>query len=97
MEFRNQHHRGKVKQATASSRWIAPTKLKMNINGAFSENGAGISVAVRDHQGPVEALMVERIDDATNAKHVECLAFFKALQFAKDYGITHFIMEGDAL
>ena len=56
-----------------------------------------MGLAVRNHQGQVEAAMAERITEALSADHMECLPFLKALQFARDFGITHFIMEDDAL
>ncbi|XP_071926262.1 uncharacterized protein [Coffea arabica] len=98
-EYWNLHCKAELPKTDSSTKWVAPEEgiLKINADGAFSDTGAGIGVVVRDHQGQVEALMAERVSEALNAEHVECLAFLKALQFAKDFGISHLTLEGDAL
>ena len=80
-------------------KWTAPDEnlLKINVDRAFAENGAGIGLVVRKHPGQIAAVMAERLFGALSAEHVQCLAFFKALQFTRDFGISHFILEGDAL
>lgn len=67
------------------------------MDGAFTPERVGIGIIVRNNQGEVEAVMVENIQVACDAEHVELLAMLKALQFAKDFGISHCIIEGDAL
>ena len=98
-EYWNLHCKAELPETGSLTEWVAPEEgiLKINVDGAFSDTGAGIGVVVRDHQGQVEALMAERVSEALNAEHVECLAFLKALQFAKDFDISHLILEGDAL
>ena len=79
--------------------WVAPEENMLKIkyvDRAFTENGAVTGLVVRNHWGQLEAAMVERISGALNTEHVECPTFLKALKFARDFGITHFILEGDA-
>ncbi|XP_071902618.1 uncharacterized protein [Coffea arabica] len=81
------------------TKWVAldESYLNINVDGAFSEEAASIGVVVRNHLGQVEAVMATRVEGALNAEHVECLAFLTALEFARDFGISHFLLEGDAL
>ena len=95
----NVHKSVVVKRTDDHVKWTAPDEnlLKINVDRAFAENGAGIGLVVRKHLRQIEAVMAERLFGAFSAEHVQCLAFFKALQFTRDFGISHFILEGDAL
>lgn len=45
----------------------------------------------------IETMMTENIPQCFDVEHAETLVFLKALEFARDFDITHFILEGDAL
>lgn len=79
-EYWNLHCKAELPVAETLNKWVPPEEgvLKLNVDGAFSDAGAGIGVVVRDHQGQVEALMAEKVSAALSAEHVECLAFLKA-------------------
>ncbi|XP_027063127.1 uncharacterized protein [Coffea arabica] len=98
-EFWNIHNTKGTRRSIEYHKWVAPAEhlLKLNVDGAFSEAAAGVGVVVRNHLGQVEAILATRVTTALNAEHVECLAFLSALEFARDFGITHFLLEGDAL
>lgn len=49
---------------------------------------------VRGSTGEIETIFAENIRQSCEAEHVETPAFLKALQFAKDFGIAHFVLEG---
>lgn len=57
----------------------------------------GLELGLWSHMGLIEELMMENIIEAFDSVYVECLAFLKAVEFAKDFRISHFILEGDAL
>ena len=92
--FWNLHRVKKLQSPSDHNKWMAPKKnvLKINVDGAFSDEGAGIGLVLRNHLGQIEAAMSERISGAYSADHVEALAFLNALQLAKDYGITVFLV-----
>ncbi|XP_027181852.1 uncharacterized protein LOC113780241 [Coffea eugenioides] len=98
-EYWKIHRRQGTQQYKEHTKWVAPepSYLKINVDGAFSEEAAGVGLVVRNHLGQVEAAMAARVDGAHSAEHVECLAFLTALEFARDFGISHFLLEGDAL
>ena len=98
-EYWNIHKRQETRRYKEHTKWVAPDESYLNINmdGAFSNEATGVGVVVRNHLGQVEAIMATRVEGAHNAEHVECLAFLTALEFARDFGISHFLLEGDAL
>lgn len=56
-----------------------------------------MGLVVRNPKGEIEAVMVEYIAGCYDAVHVETLTILKALIFTRDFGLTHFVLEGDAL
>ena len=98
-EYWSIHTKKGPQRNVVHNKWVAPEEnyLKINMDRAFSETAAGVGVVVRNHLGQVEAVMATRVFGAHNAEHVECLAFLSALKFARDFGITHFLLERDAL
>ncbi|XP_071921885.1 uncharacterized protein [Coffea arabica] len=98
-EYWNLLRRQGSRQYKEHTKWVAPEQsyLKINVDGAFSEQAAGVGLVVRNYLGQVEAAMAARVEGVHNAEHVECLAFLYALEFARDFGISHFLLEGDAL
>ncbi|KAL3520032.1 hypothetical protein ACH5RR_018181 [Cinchona calisaya] len=80
-------------------KWAPPTRdlLKINVDGAYSEKGVGIRLVVRDYQGEIQAITVDRAPGAIDAEYTESLAFLMGLKFVKDFGISHFVLEGNAV
>lgn len=85
-------------QFNNDSRWKPPNEdyLKLNVDGTYSEEGAGFGLVIRNHRGEIEAVLTENIPKYYDADHAETLGFLKALQFTKYFGITHFQLEGAA-
>ncbi|KAL3507666.1 hypothetical protein ACH5RR_033048 [Cinchona calisaya] len=98
-EYRNRNGRLEGHINVAIKKWTQPTRdlLKINVNGAYSENGAGIGLVFRGYQGEIQVKMVDRAPGAIDAEYTESLAFVMGLKFAKDFGISHCILEGDAV
>ncbi|XP_071907804.1 uncharacterized protein [Coffea arabica] len=98
-EYWHIHKRQASRHYKEHTKWVAPDEgyLKLNVDGAFDADTAGVGVVVRNHLGQVEAAMASRVEGACSVEHVECVAFLTALEFARDFGISHFLLEGDAL
>ncbi|XP_023924335.1 uncharacterized protein LOC112035736 [Quercus suber] len=79
--------------------WKPPpwSKLKVNFNGSvFRENQrAGVGAIVRNAEGSVLASMAESFHLPFSIAAMEVIATKKAIQFAKDIGLTSIILEGD--
>lgn len=67
------------------------------MDAAFSKEGAGVGLVVRNSEGEIEAVMAENIVQGLDAQYAETVAFLKAMYFARDFGISQFVLEGDAL
>ncbi|KAK7859443.1 hypothetical protein CFP56_005898 [Quercus suber] len=82
------------------STWKPPprSKLKINFDGSvFNEvQRAGVGAIVRDAEGSVLASMAESFHLPFSIAAVEVIAAMKTIQFAKDLGLTSFILEGDS-
>ena len=63
----------------------------------FSDfRAAGLGVVIRDSHGLVVGALAERISIPMSAATVEALACRRALHFAKEFGISELVCEGDA-
>ena len=82
-------------------RWSPPpsTRYKINLDGAVfkAQKSIGIGVLIRDEQGRVVAVLSQKLNAPLGALEVEAKVVEVALQFARDVGISDFIMEGDSL
>ena len=82
-------------------RWSPPppARYKMNLDGAVfkAQKVVGIGVLIRDAQGRVVVALSQKLNAPLGALEVEAKAVEVALQFARDVGISNFIMEGDSL
>ena len=82
-------------------RWSPPptARYKLNVDGAVfkTQKTAGVGVLIRDEQGQVIAALSQKINAPLGALEVEAKAAEVALQFARDVGISDFIMEVDSL
>nr|POF08281.1 putative ribonuclease h protein [Quercus suber] len=82
------------------SSWMPPpeSKAKVNFDGAvFREmQRAGVGVIVRNAEGCVLASMAETFHLPFSVAAVEVIAAKKALQFARDIGLSSIILEGDS-
>nr|POE71779.1 hypothetical protein CFP56_31880 [Quercus suber] len=87
-------------QTDPRSSWKPPpdSKAKVNFNGAvFREmQRAGVGVIVRNAEGCVLASMAETFHLPFSVAAVEVIAAKKALQFARDIGLSSIILEGDS-
>lgn len=89
---------GHQNSINSNSKWKpSPHGLfKINVDGAFTKERAGIGMVIRDSTGALEPVMVENIENCFDAEQAETLAFLKALLFARDFGFIHIILEGDS-
>lgn len=74
-------------------------RYKINVDGAVfkTQKSAGVVVLIWDEQGQVVAALSQKIDAPLGALEVEAKAVEAGLHFARDVGISDFIMEGDSL
>ncbi|XP_050241112.1 uncharacterized protein LOC126690008 [Quercus robur] len=81
--------------------WVPPTThyFKVNVDGATfaKQKAAGVGVLILDDQGRVIAALSKKIQAPLGAVKIEAKAFEVGLQFGKDIGIQHLILEGDSL
>ena len=82
-------------------RWSPPppARYKINLDGLVfkAQKAVGIGVLIRDEQGRVVVVLSQKLNAPLGALEVEAKAVGVALQFARDVGISDFIMEGDSL
>ena len=82
-------------------RWSPPppARYKMNLDGAIfkAQKSVGIGVLIHDEQGRVVVALSQKLNAPLGALEVEAKAVEVALQFARDVGISDFIMEVDSL
>ena len=69
---RNLHCKNRSCSNTVQCKWKAPDEnfIKINVDGAFSEDGAGVGVVVSNHLGQTEAVLAEKFPDGQIAEHV---------------------------
>ena len=83
------------------TRWKPPPVdiFKINFDGAVfaEENCSGVGVIVRDREGLAIATMSEKIPQLLQPTEIEAMATTKALEFAREVGISEAILEGDSL
>ena len=73
--------------------------FKINFDGAVftEENCSGMGVIVQDREGLVIAVMSEKIPQLLQLTEIEVMATTKALEFAREVGISEAILERDSL
>ena len=100
-KYRNANFRSESVPRNPTVRWSPPptARYKLNLDGAVfkEQKSAGIGVLIRDEQGQVVAALSQKINAPLGALEVEVKAVEVALQFARDVGISDFIMERDSL
>ena len=83
------------------TRWKPPPVdiFKINFDGAVfaEENCSGVGVIVRNREGLVIATMSEKIPQILQPTEIEAMAATRALEFAREVGISEAILEGDSL
>ena len=83
------------------TRWKPPLVdiFKINFDGAVfaEENCSGVGVIVRNRKGLVIATMSEKIPQILQPTEIEAMAATRALEFAREVGISEAILEGDSL
>lgn len=81
--------------------WCAPANgwLKINFDGAlFKElKAVGVGVVIRNHLGEVMAALSERLPFWVDSDCAEAYAATKAVELARDLGLTDIHLEGDSL
>ena len=72
--------------------------LKINFDGAISteEKCSGIGAIIRDSEGLVIASLVTHVPQQLQPIKIEALAAYKALEFARELGISEAVLEGDS-
>ena len=72
--------------------------MKINFDGAIfaEEKSSGMGVIIRDRQGLVIASMATRISQQLRPVEIQAMAASKALEFARELGITEVVLEGDS-
>ena len=83
------------------TRWKPPPVdiFKINFDGAVSaeESCSGVGVIVRNREGLVIAAMSEKIPQILQPIEIEAMAATRALEFAREVGISEAILEGDSV
>ncbi|XP_028115287.1 uncharacterized protein LOC114313136 isoform X2 [Camellia sinensis] len=81
--------------------WCAPANgwLKINFDGAlFKElKAVGVGVVIRNHLGEVMAALSERLPFWVDSDCAEAYAATKAVELARDLGLSDIHLEGDSL
>lgn len=98
-EYRSANCPLELPPRTQVVRWSPPpmARYKINVDGAVfkTQKSAGVVVLIWDEQGQVVAALSQKIDAPLGALEVEAKAVEAGLHFARDVGISDFIMEGD--
>ena len=81
------------------SKWKAPAAgtYKVNVDGGFMNNKAGIGIVIWDSIGDLIGVMASPEANITDPLHLEAVAIVKGVQFANDLALTVFCMESDSL
>ncbi|XP_075654761.1 uncharacterized protein LOC142624921 [Castanea sativa] len=83
------------------TRWKPPPLdiFKINFDGAVfaEENYSGVGVIVRNKEGLVIAAMSEKIPQLLQPIEIEAMIATRALEFAREVGISEAVLEGDPL
>ena len=83
------------------TRWKPPPLdvFKINFDGAVfvEENCSGVGVIIRNREGLVLAAMTEKIPQLLKPIEIEARAATRALEFAREVGISAAVLEGDSL
>ncbi|XP_075662879.1 uncharacterized protein LOC142632326 [Castanea sativa] len=82
-------------------RWKPPplNTFKINFDGAIfaEDNCSRVGVIVRNREGLVIAAMSEKIPQLLQPTEIEAMAAIRALEFAREVGISEAVLEGDSL
>ena len=83
------------------TRWKPPPAeiFKINFDGAVfvEENYSGVGVIVQDGEGLAIAAMSEKIPQLLQPTEIEAMSATRALEFAREVGISKAILEVDSL
>ena len=83
------------------TRWKPPPLdvFKINFDGVVfaEENCSGVGVVIRNREGLVLAAMTEKIPQLLKPTEIEARAATRALEFAREVGISAAVLEGDSL
>ena len=83
------------------TRWKPPPLdvFKINFDGAVfaEENCSGVGAIIRNREGLVLAAMTEKIPQLLQPIEIEARAATRALEFAREVGISAAVLEGDSL
>ena len=100
-EYRSANSSPEPIQRSQIVRWSPPppARYKMNLDGAVfkAQKSVGIGVLIHDEQGRVVVALSQKLNAPLGALEEEAKAVEVALQFARDVGISDFIMEVDSL
>ena len=81
-------------------RWKPPASgtFKINFDGAISaeEKCSGMGAIIRGREGLVIASMAARVPQLLQPIEIEALAAYRALEFAREVGISDAVLEGDS-
>lgn len=86
--------------AQHSSEWLPPTfdHLKLNVDAAFTNKGAGYGFVLRDHRGTVLISGAGPLSDVTSVAHAKLLAIWRAADHIQDDAyVTPILVESDCL
>ena len=85
---------------TSRIRWKPPARgtFKINFDGAIfaKEKCSSLGAIIRDREGLVIASMAARVPQQLQPIEIEALAAYKALEFAREVGISEAVLEGDS-
>ncbi|XP_074265059.1 uncharacterized protein LOC141587475 [Silene latifolia] len=85
---------------THSTTWIAPPEgwWKINVDAAtFDEQGCGMGVVIRDHNGEVGRAAVKQVRTQWSVEIIEAKAALLGVNMAIQMGVTKVIIESDCL
>ena len=100
LENSSKHHGEKDgKKQNRNNRWKPPNpnSYKVNVDGGFDGEKAGVGIVTRDATGDVIAAMAARTHNAADMEHAEAVAMLRGIQIAHDLVLPTFYLESDYL